>query len=245
MLKIALCDDDEAELDTLTSYIDKYKATYDSEMTYDCFANGMELLSRTSAGEFYDLIFLDIVMPAINGMDVAREIYADNQVTQIVFLTTSQDFAVDSYSVSALDYILKPINDKSFRRVMQRFLSKHREQEEETIIIQEKSSILQISLHTLCYVEVFDHYLLYHLSDADTVRCRQSLAQIECILKQNKKFFKTHRSYIINLDYVHRLEQGCVTMTNGDRIPVSRANNKLLSDLFLKYKFERNGDEHK
>lgn len=240
MLKIALCDDTPEELECLVKYIEVYKAASNSEIIYECFSSGTELLANISSGSFYNLIFLDVVMPAINGIDVAKEIYEKNKVTQFVFLTISPEFAVDSYSVSALDYILKPINEKNFKRAMNKFTDRYK-QKEEAIIIHEKSSIIRIMLYTLCYVEVLDHYLLYHLSNSNIIRCRQSLAEIEDILKRNSSFVKTHRSYIVNMDYIQKIEPSYIIMANGDRVSVSRANSKLVSDLFLKYKFEKGG----
>ncbi len=240
MIRIALCDDTSEELNRLVKYIKMYQDEY--KITYDCFSSGVELLSMISDGIFYDLIFLDIVMPVINGIETAKEIYDKNKATKIVFLTISPEFAVDSYSVSALDYIIKPISLNSFERAMKRFQSSYIEKESEKIIIQEKSRIMQIPLHTLCYVEVYDHDLIYHLSSCDTVKCRQSLAEVENVLSKNKGFVKTHRSYIVNMKFIQKTEINCVTMTNGDKIPVARKNNTLVSDLFLKYKLEEGGN---
>ncbi len=241
MLRIALCDDTVEELNRIEGYIKEYKAKSDIEIVYDCFGSGAELLARVNTGVFYDLIFLDVVMPVINGIDTAKEIYSKNKATKIIFLTISPEFALDSYSVSALDYIIKPINRESFDRVMQKFQNSYIEKEGEKIIIQEKSKIMQIALHTLCYVEVYDHDLIYHLSNGDTVKCRQSLAEIEDILNKNKSFVKPHRSYIVNMKYIQKVEANCITMTNGDNIVMARKNNFLISDLFLKYQLEEEG----
>ncbi len=241
MLRIALCDDTKEELNRIEGYIKEYKTKADTEIKYDCFSSGSELLARISAGVFYDLIFLDVVMPVINGIDTAKEIYSKNKATKIIFLTISPEFALDSYSVSALDYIIKPINRESFDRAMQKFRSGYIEKESEKIIIQEKSKIMQIALNTLCYVEVYDHDLIYHLSNGDTVKSRQSLAEIENILNKNRGFVKPHRSYIVNMKYVQKVEANCITMTNGDKIVMARKNNFLISDLFLKYQLEEGG----
>lgn len=239
MLRIAMCDDTAEELSRLEKYIKAYQDEH--EIAYDCFACGTELLSRINTGVFYDLIFLDVVMPVINGIETAREIYSKNKATKIIFLTISPEFAVESYSVSALDYIIKPINRESFDRAMQRFQNSYIEKESEKIIIQEKSRIMQIALHTICYVEVFDHDLIYHLSNGETVKCRQALSEIENVLNKNKGFVKTHRSYIVNMKYAQKAEMNCITMTNGDKLPVARKNNTMVSDLFLKYKLDEGG----
>ncbi len=237
MFKIAICDDNKSELDTLSDYIDAYRATKGVKLDYECFSTGTELLARIEAGAFYDLIFLDIVMPAINGIEIAKEIYAGNKVTQMVFLTASKEFAVDSYSVSALDYILKPIDNDSFRRAMKRFEERHEEKADDSIIIQEKSSIMQIRLNTICYVEAFDHYQVYHLSNGEIIQCRQNFGDVVGILRRSGNFVRTHRSYIVNMNYIMKLETDHIIMSNGDRVSVSRARSKTVADFFLKYKF--------
>ncbi len=239
MMRIALCDDTEEELEYIAKYVKEYKT--DNEIICDCFKSGVELLSRINTGVFYDLIFLDVVMPMINGIETAREIYSKNKATKFIFLTVSPEFALDSYSVDAIDYIIKPINRESFDHAMQKFKNSRGIKENEKIIIQEKSRITKIALHKLCYVEVYDHDLIYHLSDGDIVKFRQSLTEIENILNKSKGFIKTHRSYIVNMRYVQRIEPNCITMTNGDRIAVSRKNNILVSDAFLKYQLEEGG----
>lgn len=181
-------------------------------------------------------------MPALNGIDTAREIHSHNKMTQLVFLTISPEFALNSYDVEALDYIIKPINQESFNRVMKRFDSRRTKKDQEaSIVIQEKSSIMQIYLNDLCYVEVLDHYLIYHLSNNEIIKRRQSLLEIESVLKRDSRFIKTHRSYIVNMDYIKKIYPSYITMTNGDTVSVSRSNSRLISDLFLKYKLEKGG----
>jgi len=235
-MRIAICDDTVDEINAIKNIIDSYKS--DFEITYDCFTNGVEFLSKVSLGEFYDLIFLDIVMPVINGIEVAKEIYSNNKVSQIVFLTTSQDYAVESYDVNAIDYIIKPITKESFKRALERYTEKNKIPDSGYIIVQEQSSITKIALHNLCYVEILDHYLAYHLTNSDIIRCRQSLYEIEPILNQYPNFCKTHRSYIVNMEYAQRIEKDCIVMKNGERALVSRRNHKNISDIFLKNIFE-------
>lgn len=238
MIKIALCDDNKNELNYIAEQIENYKYKSYMDLEYECFSNGAELLAQIKSDIFYDLIFLDVVMPSISGMDIAREIYKHNRNAKIIFLTVSAEFAVDSYDVNALDYILKPITSERLSATMKKFEESRKRLEYETIIIRKKTSIIQIPLYDLCYVEVFDHCIFYHLSDSSVEKCRQSLSEAEYILKRNGKFFKTCRSYIVNIDYIKKIDTKGIIMTNGDIVMISRANYKALIDLFLRYKLE-------
>ncbi len=242
MIRAAICDDNPEELDILCRTIDAYNienSGFNNIISYDCFSSGAELLSRITSGVFYDCVFLDVIMPVLSGIDVAREIYETGNATRIIFLTSSKEFAIDSYSVEALDYILKPITHQGFSNAVNKFLKYHRQSETDEIIIRDKSNMIRITLHTLRYIEVFDHYLFYHISTGESIKCRQKLSEVENILAGNNKFVKAHRSYIVNIDYIQKIEPGQLIMTTGEIIPVSKSNYRLITDSFLKSEFEK------
>lgn len=242
MLRIALCDDNRDELSALEKHLLDYTRQRNAEIVWDAFESGVELLSRIAAGTVYHLIFLDIVMPLSTGIEVAREIFASNKVTQFVFLTASAEYAVDSYSVNALDYLIKPITAKGIERVFAKYKSRFAVEAPEGFVISDRKSTVRIAYHSLAYVEVMDHYLVYHVADGDTVRIRQSLSEIEEMLLERKNFIKPHRSYLVNLDYVTRVEASQLLLSVGDKIPVSKDKNKLISDAFLKHKLNKGDD---
>ena len=95
-MKIAICDDSVQELERMKSVLNDFAKSSDYNITYDCFENGIDLMSRITSGTTYDLIFLDIVMPMANGIEIGKEIHKRNKVTQIVFLTISPEYALDS-----------------------------------------------------------------------------------------------------------------------------------------------------
>lgn len=122
MIRIALCDDDPQVLDIIGHYIDAFVSDSGHEIVCDRFTDGNALLDKLEGGIHYDLVFLDVVMPDLNGIQVGKEIYGRNKMTKIVFLTSSPEFAVESYGVNALDYLLKPLTDEKFNRAIMRFM---------------------------------------------------------------------------------------------------------------------------
>lgn len=114
MLKIAVCDDEINEISSISSFINTYMAEHDIPISYKCYTSSVELASK-SAYEKYDLYLLDVIMPVLNGMSLAREIRSFDKAADIIFLTASPEFAVESYTVKAANYLLKPITrDKLF-----------------------------------------------------------------------------------------------------------------------------------
>ena len=236
MLRIALCDDNQAELNLLKQHIEQLAAH--DEISFCCYGNGNGLISDIQTGKHFDLIFLDIIMPGFpNGIEAASEIRKTDKLVQIVFLTASKEFAVDSYSLDALDYILKPVSSESLTRAIRKYRERRKTIKTNELIIQDKNGITRIALHDLYYVEAQDHNLVYHLSDDNTIQCRQKFADIEQTLLMHGNFVKTHRSYIVNLDYVSRIGQTELTLSNNEVVFISRANSKSVTDSFLKRKF--------
>ena len=237
MIRVAICDDNKEELALLKNLIEEYRKVAEYDIFLDEYTDGEELISHVESGANYDLVFLDVVMPHLNGIEVAKVIHQQNKVTKLVFLTSSPEYAVESYSVTALDYLLKPLTEEKFNRAIGRFNETHKSRKVEEIIVQEKGSIFRVAIHTICYIEVLDHYLLYHLINKETLKCRQSLSEIADALRNHTRFAKPHRSYIVNLDYVAKLESKTVTMTEKSVIPVARGAAKTFSDAYLRYKF--------
>lgn len=238
MLRIALCDDNQAELNMLRQHVEQL-ATH-NEISFCCYRNGNGLISDIQSGKHFDLIFLDIIMPGfLNGIEAASEIRKTDKLVQIVFLTASKEFAVDSYSLDALDYILKPVSSESLVRAIRKYKERRKTIKTNELIIQDKNGIVRIALNDLYYVEAQDHNLIYHLSDGSTIQCRQKFADIEQELLMHSNFVKTHRSYIVNLDYVSRIGHSDLTLFNNEVVFISRANSKSVTDSFLKHKFTK------
>ena len=123
MIKIAFCDDDMEVLHQMNELLDRYRVERNEDITYAAFQSPFELLTEIEKGIRPDILFLDVVMPGQNGMDVAKEIRQYDTNMKIIFLTSSPEFAVESYSVGAYFYQLKPIWEESFFRLMDAVLS--------------------------------------------------------------------------------------------------------------------------
>ena len=116
-MKIALCDDDEKELSNIRSLLDSYQKTHNIPFTYQEYRSSCELALQASK-ERFDIYLLDILMPHMTGMQLAREIRTFDHAADIIFLTTSSDFAVESYTVKATNYLMKPVSSNAFFAAM-------------------------------------------------------------------------------------------------------------------------------
>ena len=175
MIKIAFCDDDMEVLHQMNELLDRYRVERNEDITYAAFQSPFELLTEIEKGIRPDILFLDVVMPGQNGMDVAKEIRQYDTNMKIIFLTSSPEFAVESYSVGAYFYQLKPIWEESFFRLMDAVLVECEKKKKNSLILRSKDGITRIDLQQLEYCEVLGRKLLFHLENGAVLESAGSL----------------------------------------------------------------------
>lgn len=136
-MKIALCDDDEKELAGLKTMLHHYGAKHHKPLTYKEYTSSVELASQAPK-ERFDLYLLDIIMPRLTGVELAREIRSFDKAASIIFLTTSPEFAVESYTVKATNYLMKPVQEETFFAAMDDLLHDKVEEQDHYVVLNSK-----------------------------------------------------------------------------------------------------------
>lgn len=154
MTRIAFCDDDAALLHQMQDFLEQYRTLRGVQLELAPYTKSMELLADIEAGVRFDVLFLDVLMPGINGINTAREIRRYDTAVQIIFVTSSSEFAVQSYVVGAYYYQLKPIWKDSFFRLTDAVLAECRKRTQHSLILRCKSGVTRITLDSLEYCEV-------------------------------------------------------------------------------------------
>ena len=154
MIQIAFCDDDQTVLDQLSALLEKYRAQHCVQIQCTAFHSPLDLLAEIEKGTRYDILFLDVIMPAENGITAAKEIRQYDNVVKIIFLTSSAEFAVESYVVGAYFYQIKPIWEDSFFRLTDSVIAECRRADQRSLILRCKTGISRIDLDQLLYCEV-------------------------------------------------------------------------------------------
>lgn len=212
-MKIAICDDEAADLRLIQSYC----AQYDPQIPTAAFYSGEALLEAYKS-DFYDLVFLDIEMGQMNGLEVGTRLINMPQKPVIVFTTQSLNYAVRGYGI-AMRYLPKPITYDMFSDVMELALER---------ILPEKISVLSngeqvlIPISEILYFEILRHQLFVHLNSGEKLSARGTLTEIISQVSR-RSFVQPHKSFYINMEYVDRFTQQNVKMTNGDLIPIGRS----------------------
>lgn len=221
-MRIAVCDDEKYFRESITEKINEiYKD--DIDMVIRTFEDGFELLKNYYENtEAYDMIFLDIEMEKVNGIDTAREIRKLNKEVAIVFLTSHDEFAKDGYEVNAFRYLLKPIHEDKLIEAIESI--KKQSGSVKKILVSTKGEEILIKINEITYIEAQNKDIFIHTVH-DIYNEKNNLRYYEDLLK-NYGFFRAHRSYLVNLDYVKSYTSKEITLDIGEKVYLSRLKYK-------------------
>ena len=222
---------------TYIMFLDKYRLQRESELQSVAFHSPLDLLAEIERGVRYDILFLDVLMPGETGIDTAAEIRHYDQNVKIIFLTSSAEYAVQSYTVGAYFYQLKPIQEESLFRLMDSVISACEKEKSDSLVLRCKNGISRIELRNLEYCEVFHRTLLIHLTNGKVLESIGSMDELTRQLESCGAFIRPHRSYLVNLEYVQNLSYRAITMRSLAEIPLPRGKYQEIKDTYLEYAF--------
>jgi DNA-binding LytR/AlgR family response regulator len=200
----------------------------------------IQLLCYGSASEFFDHkkdwegcvgIFLDIDLPSVSGIEIAQKLRADGVATDFIFLTSFKEYVFEGYSVSAIDILLKPLNELTLNKCMQRLLARY---QSGLYTFRQGNDIVQIPYSDILYFSSAQHYTEI-VTCTQVLRQRKSISEILTTLPE--QFIQIHRTIIINLHKVYSISRTTVIMSNKQQLPVSKTYVGYLNDEFAKYMF--------
>lgn len=238
MLRIAICDDDRKVTTSVCEMLNIFFAEKGVKPALTVFEQGVALAEATERGERFDIILLDVIMPGINGIETAEEIRLYDEDVKIIFLTSSSEFAVDSYAVGAFYYMLKPIWKDSFYKIIAKAFSALKSRQEDSILLSIRGRIIRILLSDLVYCEVINKNLFYHLAVGEVLETTGSMAELEQKLQRYSTFQKIHRSYVVNLQHIEAFSVKEITLDTKDVLPIARGRFEEIRRAWLSLPFE-------
>lgn len=234
MIKFAICDDEPQMAREIADQLAGYMKETDCDYSVDCFSSGHALLK--SSDEF-DVIFLDIQMERPDGMETAALLRRREIRSLLIFVTVLKDRVFDVFPLEAFDYLLKPLDRDRFRRTMDRALRWLERDAAKNLVIQRGSGCQVVPLSDILYCEVLGRKIFIHKKDGIVLDYYDRLEDLE--QRVDSRFFKCHRSYLVNLDHVGGCQEGQVLLSQGERIPVSRLRERELTQALLRHMKER------
>ena len=183
-----------------------------------------------------DIIFLDIIMPLLNGMDTARELRQTDKAVKIIFLTSSPEFALESYEVKAQGYVLKPIVYEQLKDMLDECAHTITD-EPAHIVLKTSFGYQKLYLHDIEYAEAQNKKVVFHLCTGDTLEASEPLHSFENRFTEDNRFFKCHRSYLVYLQNVDHFTTTQITMKSGRSIPIARGYAKAFKEAYFAQMF--------
>ena len=230
MIRIAICDDEKYMSDHIRALVFDFFRKKNREISLRMFSGGEELLSYNGQ---IDILFLDIQMKDMDGMETARRLRADKFRGFLVFITVLKEMVFQSFEVQAYDYLVKPVDDKQFEKTMDRLYASMQNASEDSLLVQKGYEGRIIPKDEIVFCEIIDRKIYLNLASGEVVDYYERIENLET--KLDSHFFRCHRSYLINLKHLKGYKNGTACMDNGKEIPVSRLRSKEFSGVVLQY----------
>ena len=224
VIKIAVCDDEAAMCGQIAQMTAQILTRLDEPFKIDCYQDPRSLLEQA---DLLDLLFLDIQMPGLDGVDLAKKLRAQENPCAIIFVTILRDCMLDAFEVEAVDYLCKPVDKDRLERALGRVLKHRREKDasEKSLFIQTKGWSRSVKIRDIYYCEVINRKIYLHTKDG-VIDHYGRLREVEDQL--NGHLIRCHRSYLVNPRYLQEYRNGRITLENGEEIPVSRQYKQAL-----------------
>ena len=219
-MRIAVCDDHISELSRLSKLLNEYREKTKACFYYITYSDGVALLENVRKG-YFDFLLLDVMMPLVNGMEIAHEVREFDGNIKIAFLTSSPEFAVESYAVEAFAYLLKPATAENLFPLLNK-LFRSVQKPEDALTVKFQSGIASIPFSKLAHVEVMNRMLSFHLTDGSVKELVSPLSDYEEALLHRPEFIRVHRAFIVNLWQIQELRPTDILTYTGSILPVSR-----------------------
>ena len=224
MYRISVCDDNSGELEKMCKIINEYTAANNISADVNAFASGSELLEHENRGQCSDIYILDIIMPDMNGIQLGKAIRQKNADAFIIFLTTSKDYALESYSVKAFSYLIKPAEKENVTAELADCFSRI-SKPPERFVLKCSSGTVSVRAEDIVYIEYYNHRMIYRLAGGKTVESvyfRETFDSMIMDFVKNGSFIKSSASYLVNMKHIKTVNASGFIMSDGAVLTVTR-----------------------
>lgn len=236
MLNILLCDDDRRMIEHYSAMITEAAKKHKIEVTLSAFESAESLLFYlTETPDLADIIYLDILMGKQNGMEAAKELRSYGCDAEIIFLTTSEDYVFEAFSVTPVQYLLKETTSQStFEQTFLRAAELVKRKEKESLLCEYGSNRKLIPFKSISFFDIWRRIITVHYNTDQTAKFYSSMENLEQQLV-NKNFVRVHRSFLVNLAFIEQFQSQNLILKTGAAIPIGAKYMQSLKDVFTEY----------
>ena len=229
-MKIAVVDDSPRDLQLIKGYVERYFKEQGGEYQVRTFENGLDFLDEEKLS--FDIVFLDVEMPHLNGIETARNFRKRDKMAVLVFITNMAQYAIHGYEVDAIEYMVKPVEYYNFSDKMEKALRFVKRDQEKTLLLHGQEVTARIPVSGIYYMEKERNYILFHTKEGD-FRERGSMGEMEEKLA-GSGFSRCITGCLVNLRYISKMSKDAVWV--GDRcLPISRSQRKQFAKDFADF----------
>ena len=229
-MRLAVCDDDLREQEQISRAL----RDWDPSRGAECFFNGASLLEAAREEPPFDMVFLDVYMPGENGIDVAKALKEASPETGITFVTTSQEHAVDAFSVCALHYLVKPVTTQGVIEAFRR-LTALRAKQRSTISFAVGRERHTVFMDQVCLLENDNHSVNVSLADGRRLKVWMSFGELE--KKLDKSFLRINRGIVVNMGWIVQMGRNTCTLRDGRQLPIAIRQSAAIRAAYDSYVF--------
>ena len=234
MLRFILCDDDEVQLDEIAGFIRQWADTNKINVEISQFTSGKAVLEQFQP-QRNDIVICDIMMPDMDGLTLANSLRSLRPDFHIIFMSSSKDFALQAYDAHPYGYLVKPCSYEAFSALLGNLMQKVRMH---TLSVYSGHETYKLPITDISFVEATNRQTVFNMKDGRSIATRDTLASIQDVLLKYPAFFKPHRSYIINLQYVEHFNSKEISMKNSAcLIPIARGLDKEFKEKYFQFMF--------
>lgn len=237
-MNIAIVEDCREHSDLIKHYIEEWSKAAIKKVYVTVFESAEKFLFYHEDASNIDVVFMDIQMSGISGVELARKLRENNQDTAIIFTTGIDDYIEEGYELEAMHYLMKPVSEEKVKFCLDKVASKNKKKECYVVLNGEEDTF-RTAISKIWWVSAMGHKVILGIENMDgsieTITAKNSMGELEKELLQGGMFQKTHRSYIVNLMFVKSITKTDVIMDNGDKIPLSRRMYQKVNESFIHF----------
>ncbi len=238
MIRIAICDDDRNDSERILGYVQEYFAQHEIEVEIRTFDHPDPMIE--ACREYRPHIYLlDIVMPMLTGIQAARELRWDQPDAQVIFCTSEKSYALESFDVNPINYLLKPVDKDKLFATLDLAVSNVRTDDDRSISVRIKGGFCTLRIHEILYIDYRNHVVFYHMLSGKVISTPTLRIGFAEYMEENNPgsgFVRCHESVAVNVEAIDKLTKTEITLRNDEVIPVSRGRYPEVLDAYMDFR---------
>lgn len=228
-MRIAVCDDEKSQIESITALVREWSKAEKRVCEVKAFASAEAFMFEYSADGNYDILLLDVEMPGISGIEMAKRLRGEGCRAEIIFITSHFEFYGEGYEVDALHYLIKPVEAKKLYTVLTK-ASARLETEPPFVVFSCDGETVKLYERDILYIEASLHYIVIHAKNRE-YRLKETLSSFA--EKLSDDFYQAHRSYYVSLKHIKRISRNELTLDSGETLPLSRGKYDDINYAFI------------